>query len=182
MVGLPVARERGSWYFRSSSFDGAKNVIIVTISYDHSAPRVTRCCDQLGAGLVARIGETGIGIHGTPRCVHRALSTKALLLFDSGRGLQHRHLELGNREIPNLILWDLLSSSRSRFTEDDKCCSQSCRSYNQDLGFHRSPPLVGVNSQSLSSLWLCQHTAPRIPIPWVAAPAKSLHSPLCAIR
>jgi hypothetical protein len=84
--------------------------------------------------LVARIGETRIGIH-TPRRVHCGLSTKALSLCDFGRRLQHRHLELGDRETPNLILWGLLGSSRARSTEDDNCCS-----HNQDLLFHGWPP------------------------------------------
>jgi hypothetical protein len=34
----------------------------------------------------------------------------------------------------------------------------------------------------VSNLWLCQMSSPHIPIPGVAAPAKSLHSPLCALR
>ena len=38
------------------------------------------------AGLVASIGEAGIGIHGTPRRVHCGLFTKPLLLFDFGGG------------------------------------------------------------------------------------------------
>ena len=136
------------------------------------------------AGLVARIGETWIWIHGTPRRVHCALPTNALLLFDFGGGLQHRHLERGDRETPNLILWGLLGSSRPRSIEDDNCCSQGCRSHNQDLLFHGSLPLLGVSEhhRSLSNLWLCQMSSPHIPILGVGAPAKSLHSLLCALR
>jgi hypothetical protein len=92
--------------------------------------------------LEARIGETGIGIRGTPARVHCGLPTQALLFSHSGGGLQHRHLERGDRETPNFILW-LLGSSRARSTEDDNCCSQSCRSHNQDLLFHGSPPCWG---------------------------------------
>src|SRR5262245_25171720 len=135
--------------------------------------------------LKARIGETGIGIHGTPRRIHCALPTQVLLFSHSGRRLQHRHLERGDRETPNLILWGLLGSSRARCIEDDNnCCSQSCRSNNQDLLFHGSLPLLGVSEhhRSLSNLWLCQLSCPHIPILGVGAPAKSLHSLLCALR
>jgi hypothetical protein len=96
--------------------------------------------------LEARIGETGIGIRGTPPCVHCGLPTQALLFSHFGRGLQHRHLERGDRKSPNLILWGLLGSSRPRPIENDNCCSQGCRSHNQDLLFHGSLPLLGVNS------------------------------------
>ena len=155
----------------------------------HLLRGVTPPGDQDGPmPLVARIGETRIGIH-TPRRVHCGLSTKALSLCDFGRRLQHRHLERGDRETANLILWSLLGSSRARSIEDDNCCSQSCRSHTQDLFFHRSPPLLGVNStwkvdigRSVSNLWFCQLSSPHIPIPGVDAPVKSLHSPLCALR
>src|SRR5215510_3102399 len=90
--------------------------------------------------LESRIG--GIGIHGTPPRVHCGLPAQALLFSHFGGGLQHRHLERGHRETPNLILW-LLGSSRARSTEDDNCCSQSCRSHNQDLLFHGPPPCWG---------------------------------------
>jgi hypothetical protein len=73
--------------------------------------------------LEARTGETGIGIRGTPPCVHCGLPTQALLFSHFGGGLQHRHLERGDWEPPNLILW-LLSSSRARSTEHQNCCSQ----------------------------------------------------------
>jgi hypothetical protein len=33
-----------------------------------------------------------------------------------------------------------LGSSRARSTEDDCCCSQSCRGHNQDMLFHGSTP------------------------------------------
>jgi hypothetical protein len=54
--------------------------------------------------LEARIGETGIGIYGTPPCVHCGLPTQALLFSHSGGGLQHQHLVRRDREAPNLIL------------------------------------------------------------------------------
>jgi hypothetical protein len=89
------------------------------------------------ADLVARIAaDPEIANPGTPRRVHCGLPTKALLLTDFGGGLQHQHLVRGDRETPNLILWGLLGSSRARSNEDDKCCSQGCRSHNQDLLFH----------------------------------------------
>jgi hypothetical protein len=96
-----------------------------------------------GAGLVARIGETEIANHDTPRRVHGASRTKALLLCDFGGWLQYRHLERGDRETRSLILRDLLGSSRARSCEDDNCCSQGCRSHNQDLLFQWIAPFVG---------------------------------------
>src|SRR4029453_5530572 len=76
------------------------------------------------AGLVARIAaDPEIATPGPPPRVHCGLPTKALLLTDFGGGLQHQHLVRGDRETPKLILWDLLSSSRARSTEDDNCCS-----------------------------------------------------------
>jgi hypothetical protein len=89
--------------------------------------------------LEARIGETGIGIYGTPPCVHCGLPTQALLFSHSGGGLQHQHLVRRDREAPNLILWGLLGSSRARCTEDDNCCSQGCGNHIQDFLFHGSP-------------------------------------------
>ena len=71
--------------------------------------------------LKARIGETGIGIHGTPPRVHCGLPTQALLFSHSGGGLQHQHLMRRDREAPNLILWGLLGSSRARSIEDENC-------------------------------------------------------------
>src|SRR5262245_48662085 len=88
--------------------------------------------------LPARIGETRIANHRTPRSFHFELPTKALLLFDIGGGLQRQHLERGDREAPDFILWALLGSGRARSTEDDNPCGQSCRSHNQDLSFHGS--------------------------------------------
>ena len=88
--------------------------------------------------LESRIGETGIGIHGTPPRVHCGL-----LFSHSGGGLQHQHLMRRDREAPNLILWGLLGSSRARRTEDDNCCSQGCGNHIQDFLFHGSPR-VGV--------------------------------------
>jgi hypothetical protein len=79
--------------------------------------------------LKARIGETGIGIHGTPPRVHCGLPTQALLFSHFGGRLQHRHLERGDRETPNLILW-LLGSSHTRSIEHDNRCNQGCRSHN----------------------------------------------------
>jgi hypothetical protein len=73
--------------------------------------------------LVARIGETGIGIHAPPRRIHCGLPAQALLFSHSGGGLQHQHLVRGDRESPNLILW-LLGCSRARSIEHDNCCSQ----------------------------------------------------------
>jgi hypothetical protein len=73
--------------------------------------------------LVARIGETGIGIHAPPRRIHCGLPTQALLFSHSGGGLQHQHLVRGDRETPNLILW-LLGSNRARSIEHDNCCTQ----------------------------------------------------------
>src|SRR5262249_27296934 len=75
----------------------------------------------------------------TPSRIHCGLPTQALLFSHFGGWLQHRHLEWGHRETPNLILW-LLGSSRVRCTEDDNCCSQDCRSHNQDLLFHGPTP------------------------------------------
>jgi hypothetical protein len=89
--------------------------------------------------LVARIGETGVGIHRTPQRIHCGLPIQALLFSHLGGWLQDRHLVRGDRETPNLILW-LLGSSRARSTEDDCCCSQSCRGHNQDMLFHGSTP------------------------------------------
>src|SRR5262245_20465954 len=70
------------------------------------------------ACLVARIGETGIGIHAPPRRIHCGLPTQVLLFSHSGGGLQHQHLVRGDRETSNLILW-LLGSSRARSIEHD---------------------------------------------------------------
>jgi len=57
-------------------------------------------------GLVARIAaDPEIATPGRPRCVHCGLPTKALLLPDSGGGLQHQHLVRRDREAPSLILW-----------------------------------------------------------------------------
>src|SRR5215475_13648479 len=93
--------------------------------------------------LVACIGvEAGVWIGGTPPRIHCGLPTQALLFSHFGGWLQHRHLGRGHRETPNLILW-LLGSSRARSTEDDNCCSQSCRSHNQDLLFHGPTPCWG---------------------------------------
>jgi hypothetical protein len=72
------------------------------------------------------------------------LPTKALPLFDFGGGLQRQHLERGDGETRNFILWGLLGSSRARSIQDDNCCSQGCRSYNQDLLFHGSL-LIGLD-------------------------------------
>jgi hypothetical protein len=78
------------------------------------------------AGLVARIAtDPEIANPGTPRRVHCWLPTKALLLTDSGRGLQHQHLVRGDRETPNLILWGLLGGSRA--TPRISGYSSSCR-------------------------------------------------------
>jgi hypothetical protein len=57
-------------------------------------------------GLVARIAaDPEIATPGGPRRVHCGLPTEALLLPDSGGGLQHQHLVRRDREAPNLILW-----------------------------------------------------------------------------
>ena len=76
-----------------------------------------------GTGLPARIGQTGIVNHGRPRRVYCGLPTKALLLFDFGGGLQRQHLERGDRETPNFILWGLLCSGRARSIQDDKAAA-----------------------------------------------------------
>src|SRR5262245_2079182 len=55
--------------------------------------------------LESRIGETGIGIHGTPPRLHCGLPAHPLLFSHFGGGLQHRHLERRDRKTPNLILW-----------------------------------------------------------------------------
>jgi hypothetical protein len=91
--------------------------------------------------LVARIAaDSEIANPGTPRRVHCGLPTKALLLTDFGGGLQHQHLVRGDRVTANLILWGLLGGCRARSIEDDNCCSQGCRSDNQDFLFHGLPP------------------------------------------
>jgi hypothetical protein len=79
--------------------------------------------------LEARIGETGIGIHGAPPRVHCRLPAQALLFSYFGGGLQHRHLERSDRETPDLILW-LLGSSHTRSIEHDNYCSHCCHSHN----------------------------------------------------
>jgi hypothetical protein len=98
----------------------------------------------MGVKIVALSGETEIANHGAPRRVHCGLPTKALLLFDFGRGLQHQHLVRRDREAPNLILRGLLGSSRARCTEDDNCCSQGCGNHIQDFRFH---PVLGLRSE-----------------------------------
>src|SRR5262245_15711592 len=76
--------------------------------------------------LESRIGETGIGIHGTPPRLHCGLPAHPLLFSHFGVGLQHRHLERRDRKTPNLILW-LLGSSHTRSIEHDNCCR--CAAY-----------------------------------------------------
>jgi hypothetical protein len=69
-------------------------------------PNIAPAAFIFPARLVARIAaDPEIATPDRPRCVHCGLPTKALLLTDSGGGLQHQHLVRRDREAPNLILW-----------------------------------------------------------------------------